>query len=85
MRPVGIDIRTLSQMEANCEKKENILKEALLKQRIDSLTEQFTQLISDHIKGPLNCCSVYTTPDEGTRQECRNVGSMYCDFFGYIH
>ena len=43
MRPVGVDIRTLSQMEANCEKKENILKETLLKQRIDSLTEQFTQ------------------------------------------
>ena len=43
LRPVGIDIRTLSQMEANCEKKENILKETLLKQRIDSLTKQFTQ------------------------------------------
>ena len=43
LRPAEVDIRTLSQMEANCEKKENILKEALLKQRIDSLTEQFTQ------------------------------------------
>ena len=21
----------------------------------------------------------------GTRQECRNVGSMDCSFFGYIH
>ena len=33
----------LSQMEANCEKKEDILKETLLKQRTDSLSEQFTQ------------------------------------------
>ena len=23
--------------------------------------------------------------DEGTRQECRNVGSMNRNFFGYIH
>ena len=23
--------------------------------------------------------------DEGTRQECRNVGSMNCNVFGYIH
>ena len=30
----------LSQMEANCEKKEDILKETLLKQRTDSLSEQ---------------------------------------------
>ena len=43
LRPAEVDVRTLSQMEANCEKKENILKETLLKQRIDSLTEQFTQ------------------------------------------
>ena len=43
LRPAEVDIRTLSQMEANCEKKENILKETLLKQRINSLTEQFTQ------------------------------------------
>ena len=26
-----------------------------------------------------------TTPDEGTRQDCRNVGSMNCNFLGYIH
>ena len=26
LRPVGVDIRSLSQMEANCEKKENIFK-----------------------------------------------------------
>ena len=25
------------------------------------------------------------TPDEGTRQECRNVGSMNFNFLCYIH
>ena len=25
------------------------------------------------------------TPDEGIRQECRNVGSMNRNFFGCIH
>ena len=25
------------------------------------------------------------TPDESTRQECWNVGSMNCNFFSYIH
>ena len=28
---------------------------------------------------------VIITPDEGTRQECWNVGSMNYNFFGYIH
>ena len=28
---------------------------------------------------------IFFTPDEGTRQECRNVGSMNRNFFGYIH
>ena len=32
-----------------------------------------------------SCYSVQITPEEGTRQECRNVVSMYCNFFGYIH
>ena len=26
-----------------------------------------------------------TFPSEGIRQEYRNVGSMNCNFFGYIH
>ena len=44
------------------------------------------QLISDRIKGvgPL-VAAFRSPPDEGTRQECRNVGSMNCNFFGYIH
>ena len=37
------------------------------------------QLISERIKRT-SCCSVQITPDEGTRQECRNVGSMNCNF-----
>ena len=28
---------------------------------------------------------VIITPDEGTRQECWNIGSMNYNFFGYIH
>ena len=28
---------------------------------------------------------VMITPDEGTRQECRDIGYMNCNFFGYIH
>ena len=27
-----------------------------------------------------SCCSFLITPNEGTRQECRNVGSMNCKF-----
>ena len=37
-----------------------------------------TPLSTAFIRGDLN-------DDEGTRQECRNVGSMNCNFFGYIH
>ena len=29
--------------------------------------------------------STFIRGDEGTRQECRNVGSMSCYFFSYIH
>ena len=28
--------------------------------------------------------SAHAPPEEGTRQECRNVGSVNCNFFGYI-
>ena len=31
-----------------------------------------------------SCCNVPITPDEGTTQECRKVGSMNCNFFGSI-
>ena len=38
----------------------------------------FSTLLSNaFIRGDLN--------DEGTRQECRNVGSINCNVFGYIH
>ena len=29
--------------------------------------------------------TIHLTPDEGIRQDYRNVGSMNCDFFDYIH
>ena len=50
---------------------------------IDTLSEK-RQLFRDHIK-KTSCCSVYITTNEGTRQECLNVGSMNCNLFGYIH
>ena len=41
------------------------------------------QLISDGIKRT-SCCNDQITPDEGNRQECRNVGSMNGSYFDYI-
>ena len=37
------------------------------------------QLISVHLKGAL-VATIRSASDEGTRQECRNIGSMKCNF-----